>query len=118
MYFLLACRRSCDYLIVAVHNDSYLQAVRKKIVDGMPRRMLHVRTYAEACIPFESNYHALIKTIRPDVVFLSEHRNPNLTAYTSAFLSDPSNVWRAPVVRIGRNPGRPGNVSTRTEEGR
>lgn len=69
--FLTECRRHCDYLVVAVNSDDYCRRVKglDRPYDPLHVRMLHVRSFAEAVIPFEGRERDLIFQIRPAVVF-------------------------------------------------
>lgn len=112
-YFLTECRRGCDYLVVAVNSDAYCRRVKGKDrpYDNLQRRMLHVRSYAEAVIPFDGRQDHLIMEIRPNVVFKGgDHaagpeqyamRRPGWKSGDS-----PSGDWDfAPIIRIERVDG-------------
>ena len=109
-HFLLECRCRCDYLVVAVNTDEYCRQVKgeKRPYDQLERRMLHVRSIAEAVIPFGGREEPLIMEIRPDVVFKGEDHSPNQTHYAArvpGWKNGPHGIWRAPVVHIARLPG-------------
>lgn len=92
-HFLTACRRHCSYLIVAVNVDPWCK--RKGLdrpFDNLEKRMLHVRGYAEAVIPFWGDPVPLIEEIGCDVV---------LRGYDQA---EDAPAW-AKVVRIGHLEG-------------
>lgn len=68
-HFLSECRRYCNYLVVAVNSDRYCREVKGKERPYEPivTRMLHVRAFAEAVIPFEGEELLLIAQIKPDI---------------------------------------------------
>jgi D-beta-D-heptose 7-phosphate kinase / D-beta-D-heptose 1-phosphate adenosyltransferase len=116
-HYLTACRRHCTYLIVAVNSDDYCRRVKgaDRPYEPLATRLLHVRAFADAVIPFEGREELLIMEIRPDVVFKGADHSPNQTHYAArvpGWKNGPHGVWKAPVIHIARLDG----IST-TEEG-
>jgi len=98
IHFLTACRRQCDYLIVAVNSDEYCRRVKG---DGRPYnklglRMLHVRSMAESVIPFSGNPGSLIKEILPQVYFQSSEYQQNHVALFPDFQTKTIYIDRLP----------------------
>lgn len=109
-HFLTECRARCDYLIVAVNDDAYCRRVKgdNRPYEALPLRMAHVRTIAEAVVPFLGLEEALIMSMRPDVVFKGGDHSPRQTHYAArvpGWKNGPHGVWRAPVIHIPRLPG-------------
>jgi D-beta-D-heptose 7-phosphate kinase/D-beta-D-heptose 1-phosphate adenosyltransferase len=106
-HFLTQCRQHCQYLIVAVNTDEYCKRVKGegRPYDRLAGRMSHVRTLAEAVIPFEGREEALIMEIRPDVVFKGYDHSPNQTHYAArvpGWKNYKHGVWTAKVIHIPR----------------
>lgn len=111
-HYLTECRRHCSYLIVAVNTDDYCRRVKGegRPYDPLGMRMLQVRCYAEAVIPFLGNEQPLIMAIRPDIVFKGAEHSPEQTFYAARVPGwkakpDGEKMWVAPVVHIPRLPG-------------
>lgn len=116
-HYLIECRRHCDYLIVAVNSDAYCRRIKgpDRPYDPLQRRMVHVRAFAEAAVPFEGREESLIMEIRPDVVFKGgDHALPHQTSYAArapGWKETGEPMWVAPVIHIPRLPG----ISTTSE---
>lgn len=111
-HFLQACRSQCDYLVVAVNSDAYCRRVKgsDRPYEPLAKRMIHVRSIAEAVMPFEGREENLIMEIRPDVVFKGEDHRGQQEFYIARALGwkdrSPADAWwRAPIVYIGRLEG-------------
>lgn len=109
-HFLTECRRHCEYLIVACNSDEYCKRVKgpERPYDPLATRMAHVRTMAEAVIPFEGREEPLILEIRPNVVFKGAEHSPNQTHYAQRvpnWKNGPAGVWFAPVIHIPKLEG-------------
>ena len=108
-HYLTECRRHCDYLIVAVNSDRYCREVKgaDRPLEPLQQRMLNVRAFAEAVIPFEGREGHLIMQIRPDVIFKGGDHSPDLKHYCARGIGwkEGAPIWMAPVVHIGRLPG-------------
>lgn len=107
-HFLTECRLHCNYLIVAVNSDAYCRRVKgaDRPYDPLERRMLHVRAFAEAVIPFEGREEKLLMEIRPDVIFKGSDHSPELSHYAArvpGWKEADKPWWIAPVVHIGRH---------------
>src|SRR6266567_2086973 len=107
VHYLTSCRRHCQYLIVAVNVDEYCRQLKgeDRPHDPLNVRMLHVRAFAEAVIPFLGREEPLIMAIRPDVIFKGAEHSPEQTHYGArvpGWKEGPHKVWNAPVVNIGR----------------
>lgn len=110
VHFLTSCRRHCEYLIVAVNSDAYCTRVKgpDRPISPLALRMIHVRHYAEAVVPFEGREDPLILQIRPDVVFKGQDHSPLLAYYAQrmpGWKEREHRIWFAPVIHIGRLPG-------------
>ena len=108
-HFLTHCRLCCDYLIVAVNTDAYCRRVKgeNRPFDALYERMMHVRSFAEAVVPFEGREEKLIMEIRPDVVFKGGDHSPQQTHYAARTpgWKYGAPTWFAPIVHITRLPG-------------
>jgi D-beta-D-heptose 7-phosphate kinase / D-beta-D-heptose 1-phosphate adenosyltransferase len=108
-HLLLEARRHCSYLIVAVNTDEYCRRVKGagRPIEPLETRMLHVRTLAEAVIPFTGREERLIMEIRPDVCFKGSDHSPDQKAYAqrSPGWKEGSPLWTCPVIHIPRLPG-------------
>lgn len=108
-HFLTQCRMHCSYLVVAINTDAYCRRVKgtDRPFDPLERRMLHVRSIAEAVIPFEGREEALIMEIRPDVLFAGGDHKPGLSEYAIRGIGwkEGARIWKAKVIHIDRLPG-------------
>lgn len=109
VHFLSSCRRHCDYLIVAVNTDEYCTRVKgpNRPYDDLRKRMIHVRAFAEAVIPFLGFADPLIMAIRPDVVLKGSDHSPDQRYFAQRMpgWKEGAELWVAPVVHIGRLDG-------------
>lgn len=106
-HFLTQCRLYCEYLIVAVNTDGYCKRVKgaDRPFDPLRTRMLHVRAYSEAVIPFDGQEDPLILEIGPDVIFRGPGQNvPSRGPYT--------------IMVIGRLPGFSTTLAAAAQEGK
>jgi len=89
-HFLTQCRLHCGYLIVAVNSD---ESIRDRLKKGPDRphdplwtRMMYVRAFAEAVIPFDGYEEGLLVHIKPAVFFRGydhgSHHTPDRGHYT------------------------------------
>ena len=113
-HFLTQCRLHCDYLIVAVNSDEYCREHKgpSRPVDPLDKRMVHVRSLAEAVIPFGGREDHLVMEIRPDVIFKGYDHGQDGEKETWAMRKI---HWKArpardqydivPIVRISHLPG-------------
>lgn len=112
-FFLTECRRHCDYLVVAVNSDEWVRRTKgsQRPHETLFKRMIHVRAFAEAVIPFEGRQDALILEIRPDVVFMGYDHGMVDAVSVQAYAQrtpgwkDGSPLWVAKVVHVGHLPG-------------
>lgn len=112
-HFLTECRRRCDYLIVAVNSDEYCREHkgRDRPYDELALRMMHVRSIAEAAIPFSGREEQLVMEIRPNVIFKGyDHGNWDAETWTMRKVHwkerPRSDQWDiVPIVRISHLPG-------------
>ena len=109
-HFLTQCRQHCQYLVVAVNTDDWTRRTKgpERPYDPLATRMAHVRTLAEAVIPFEGREEMLIMEIRPDVVFKGYDHSPNQTHYAArvpGWKTTTHGIWSAPVIHISRLEG-------------
>lgn len=110
--FLISCRRHCDYLIVAVNSDEYCHRVKGSDRPYQPlhTRLMHVRAFSEAVIPFGGREDALIMEIRPDVIFKGSDHSPEQTHFAARvphwkWKETGEHFWRCPVIHIPRMDG-------------
>jgi hypothetical protein len=69
--------------------------------------MLHVRSFAEAVIPFEGREDPLIMEIRPQILFAGSEHKIGLTEYAMRGIGwkEGEPIWKAKVIHIDRLPG-------------
>lgn len=109
-HFLTECRKHCGYLICAVNTDEWTKRTKgpERPYDSLWTRMAHVRTMAEAVIPFEGNEEPLILNIRPNVVLKGSDHSPNQTHYAQrvpGWKTTRNGIWYCPVIHISRLEG-------------
>ena len=93
-YFLQECLKQCTHLIVAVNSDESVRRLKGKERPKEPlaARMLAVRGFAQAVIPFDGHHRALTLAIEPDVILRGYDQD---SSEVSHFI---------PMVRINRGP--------------
>ena len=109
-HFLGQCRLHCSYLIVAVNTDEWIKAKKGDMrpYDNLWTRMMNVRAFAEAVIPFDGYEEGLICHIQPDVVFKGYDHGQHATPDRGHYLSGSAQVakgYGADIVHISHLPG-------------
>lgn len=116
-HYLTECRRHCDYLIVAVNSDEYCRRIKGegRPFEPLHQRLMQVRCFSEAVLPFEGREERLIMEIRPDIVFKGGDHGEEIAIAARVpywkYKAAGEHFWLAKVVRIPRLP----DISTTLE---